>query len=103
MSTDREPADLAKLYRTVRLIRRFEQREIELVRNGVIAGGIYPPPKRVTRPDGAVLPFARELHLVLQPSRDQLRAAGAMVAKSRRRRVQLRLIRNRIKQFTVIK
>jgi pyruvate/2-oxoglutarate/acetoin dehydrogenase E1 component len=33
------------------------------------------PPKRITRPDGAVLPFARELDLAVQPSRAQLRAA----------------------------
>jgi len=36
------PADSAGLYRTVRLIRRFEQRAIELVRSGVIPGGIHP-------------------------------------------------------------
>ncbi len=30
------------------------------------------PPKRVTRPDGAVLPFALDLDRALQPSRDQL-------------------------------
>ena len=41
------------------------------------------PPKRVTRPDGAVLPFARELDLALQPTRSQLRAAIEAVAKSR--------------------
>src|SRR5689334_20488618 len=35
-------ADPAQLYRTVRLIRRFEQRAIELVRAGVIVGGIHP-------------------------------------------------------------
>src|SRR5690242_14752570 len=35
-------ADSAGLYRTVRLIRRFEQRAIELVRAGVIVGGIHP-------------------------------------------------------------
>jgi pyruvate dehydrogenase E1 component alpha subunit len=35
-------ADPADLYRTVRLIRRFEQRAIEMVRSGVIAGGIHP-------------------------------------------------------------
>ncbi len=35
-------ADSAELYRTVRLIRRFEQRAIDLVRSGVIAGGIHP-------------------------------------------------------------
>jgi TPP-dependent pyruvate/acetoin dehydrogenase alpha subunit len=34
--------DAAGLYRTVRLIRRFEQRAIELVRSGVIVGGIHP-------------------------------------------------------------
>ena len=33
------------------------------------------PPRRVTRPDGAVLPFALELDRSLQPSRDQLRQA----------------------------
>ena len=33
------------------------------------------PPKRVTRPDGAVLPFALQLDRALQPSREQLRAA----------------------------
>jgi acetoin:2,6-dichlorophenolindophenol oxidoreductase subunit beta len=33
------------------------------------------PPRRVTRPDGAVLPFARELDLACQPTRAQLRAA----------------------------
>jgi acetoin:2,6-dichlorophenolindophenol oxidoreductase subunit alpha len=32
----------AELYRTVRLIRRFEQTAIEMVRAGVIAGGIHP-------------------------------------------------------------
>jgi len=35
-------ADAAGLYRTVRLIRRFEQHAIELVRGGVIPGGIHP-------------------------------------------------------------
>jgi len=35
-------ADSAELYRTVRLIRRFEQRAIDLVRSGVIPGGIHP-------------------------------------------------------------
>ncbi|WP_117209509.1 thiamine pyrophosphate-dependent dehydrogenase E1 component subunit alpha [Allorhizocola rhizosphaerae] len=37
MDVLREP-----LYRTVRLIRRFEERAIELVRTGVIVGGIHP-------------------------------------------------------------
>jgi len=33
------------------------------------------PPQRVTRPDGAVLPFADELDRAVQPNRDQLLAA----------------------------
>jgi pyruvate dehydrogenase E1 component beta subunit len=40
------------------------------------------PPRRVTRPDGAVLPFARELDLALQPNQDQLLVAVQEVAKS---------------------
>ena len=40
------------------------------------------PPKRVTRPDGAVLPFARELDLALQPTQGQLRTAIETVAKA---------------------
>ncbi|MEV4518395.1 transketolase C-terminal domain-containing protein [Dactylosporangium sp. NPDC049525] len=39
------------------------------------------PPKRITRPDGAVLPFARELDLALQPTRAQIRTAIEHVAK----------------------
>ncbi|MFC1413561.1 thiamine pyrophosphate-dependent dehydrogenase E1 component subunit alpha [Streptacidiphilus sp. N1-12] len=35
-------ADPAGLYRTVALIRGFEQRAVELVRSGVIRGGIHP-------------------------------------------------------------
>ncbi|WP_020519771.1 thiamine pyrophosphate-dependent dehydrogenase E1 component subunit alpha [Catelliglobosispora koreensis] len=35
-------SDAAALYRAVRLIRRFEERAIELVRSGVIVGGIHP-------------------------------------------------------------
>jgi acetoin:2,6-dichlorophenolindophenol oxidoreductase subunit beta len=41
------------------------------------------PPQRVTRPDGAVLPFARDLDLALQPTRDQLRTAIQSVMKPR--------------------
>jgi pyruvate dehydrogenase E1 component beta subunit len=40
------------------------------------------PPKRVTRPDGAVLPFALALDQALQPSRDQLVTAIRTVAKA---------------------
>jgi acetoin:2,6-dichlorophenolindophenol oxidoreductase subunit beta len=39
------------------------------------------PPRRVTRPDGAVLPFALELDRAVQPSRDQLVAAVRAVMK----------------------
>ncbi|WP_144119486.1 alpha-ketoacid dehydrogenase subunit beta [Catellatospora sichuanensis] len=42
------------------------------------------PPKRVTRPDGAVLPFARELDLAVQPQQDQLLTAVQEVCKSSR-------------------
>jgi len=41
------------------------------------------PPKRVTRPDGAVLPFARGLDLALQPTRGKLRTAIETVVKTR--------------------
>lgn len=36
------PDVAVRLYRTVRLIRRFEERAIELVRSGEIVGGIHP-------------------------------------------------------------
>jgi pyruvate/2-oxoglutarate/acetoin dehydrogenase E1 component len=39
------------------------------------------PPRRVTRPAGAVLPYARDLDLALQPSRAQLRDAIDEVMK----------------------
>ncbi|MEV4412299.1 transketolase C-terminal domain-containing protein [Catellatospora sp. NPDC049609] len=42
------------------------------------------PPKRVTRPDGAVLPFARELDLAVQPQADQLLTAVQEVFKASR-------------------
>jgi TPP-dependent pyruvate/acetoin dehydrogenase alpha subunit len=37
-----DPVTSADLYRTVRLIRRFEERAIELVKSGEILGGIHP-------------------------------------------------------------
>lgn len=37
-----ETPDRAALYRTVRLIRRFEERAVALVRSGEIVGGIHP-------------------------------------------------------------
>jgi acetoin:2,6-dichlorophenolindophenol oxidoreductase subunit beta len=39
------------------------------------------PPKRVTRPDGAVLPFALELDRAVQPGREQLATAIKTVMK----------------------
>ena len=39
------------------------------------------PPKRITRPDGAVLPFALALDRALQPTADQLRQALRAVMK----------------------
>jgi pyruvate/2-oxoglutarate/acetoin dehydrogenase E1 component len=39
------------------------------------------PPKRVSRPDGAVLPFALELDRAVQPNADQLTAAVRAVMK----------------------
>ena len=39
------------------------------------------PPRRVTRPDGAVLPFAPALDRALQPGRDQLAAAIQLTMK----------------------
>ncbi|WP_155374828.1 alpha-ketoacid dehydrogenase subunit beta [Catellatospora vulcania] len=42
------------------------------------------PPKRVTRPDGAVLPFASELDLAVQPQQDQLLTAVQEVYKASR-------------------
>ncbi|MEY9928382.1 pyruvate/2-oxoglutarate/acetoin dehydrogenase E1 component [Catenulispora sp. GP43] len=40
------------------------------------------PPRRVTRPDGAVLPFAEGLDRALQPTREQLRHAIQGVMKA---------------------
>ncbi|MFF5174571.1 alpha-ketoacid dehydrogenase subunit beta [Micromonospora sp. NPDC000089] len=39
------------------------------------------PPRRVTRPDGAVLPFAAALDRAVQPGRDQLTAAIQLTMK----------------------
>ncbi|MFE9655118.1 alpha-ketoacid dehydrogenase subunit beta [Micromonospora sp. NPDC006431] len=39
------------------------------------------PPRRVTRPDGAVLPFAPALDRAVQPGRDQLTAAIQLTVK----------------------
>ncbi|MFD7449379.1 alpha-ketoacid dehydrogenase subunit beta [Kitasatospora sp. NPDC059827] len=41
------------------------------------------PPRRITRPDGAVLPFAPALDRAVQPGREQLRHALRSVVKAR--------------------
>ncbi|MEV4728256.1 alpha-ketoacid dehydrogenase subunit beta, partial [Micromonospora humida] len=41
------------------------------------------PPRRVTRPDGAVLPFAPVLDRAVQPGREQLTAAIQLTMKDR--------------------
>ncbi|MEU3561923.1 transketolase C-terminal domain-containing protein [Kitasatospora sp. NPDC006786] len=41
------------------------------------------PPRRITRPDGAVLPFAPALDRAVQPGREQLRHALGLVLKHR--------------------
>lgn len=40
------------------------------------------PPRRITRPDGTVMPFAAELDRALQPGPEQLRAAVEEVVKA---------------------
>jgi pyruvate/2-oxoglutarate/acetoin dehydrogenase E1 component len=47
----------------------------ELLAAAAEEGLLLAPPRRVTRPDGAVLPFALELDRALQPQPDQLRDA----------------------------
>ncbi len=42
------------------------------------------PPKRITRPDGAILGFAPDLDLVMQPTRRQLAAAIRQVVRNGR-------------------
>ncbi|MGN9776878.1 alpha-ketoacid dehydrogenase subunit beta [Micromonospora sp. H33] len=42
---------------------------------------LHAPPRRVTRPDGAVLPFAPALDRAVQPGREQLRSAIQHVLK----------------------
>jgi acetoin:2,6-dichlorophenolindophenol oxidoreductase subunit beta len=41
------------------------------------------PPRRITRPEGAVLPFALDLDIACQPNRDQLATVTREVFKSR--------------------
>ncbi len=55
----------------------------EVIATAVEEVGLAAPPKRVTRPDGAVLPFAINLDVACQPSQDQLALAVQLVMKSR--------------------
>lgn len=47
----------------------------EIIASVVERQPLLAPPARVTRPDGAVLPYAEALDRAVQPSREQLRAA----------------------------
>jgi len=55
----------------------------EIVATAAEEIGLAAPPKRVTRPDGTVLPFALNLDTALQPSQDQLATAVQLVMKGR--------------------
>jgi pyruvate dehydrogenase E1 component beta subunit len=54
----------------------------EIVATAVERTTLAAPPARVTRPDGAVLPFALELDRAIQPSRAQLATAIQEVLKA---------------------
>ena len=56
----------------------------EILATAAERDALVAPPRRVTRPDGAVLPFAAELDLALQPTEAQLADAVAQVAKGSR-------------------
>ncbi|MEV4662834.1 transketolase C-terminal domain-containing protein [Micromonospora echinofusca] len=53
----------------------------EIIATAVERVRLVAPPRRVTRPDGAVLPFAPALDRAVQPGREQLRAAIGHVMK----------------------
>ncbi|MGH3662441.1 MAG: alpha-ketoacid dehydrogenase subunit beta [Micromonosporaceae bacterium] len=53
----------------------------EVIASVAERGPLAAPPKRVTRPDGAVLPFALALDRAVQPSRAQLAEAVRQVLK----------------------
>jgi pyruvate/2-oxoglutarate/acetoin dehydrogenase E1 component len=77
---------LASLSRTGRLVviddsNRFCGLGAEVLAFAAENARLVAPPKRITRPDGAVLPFARALDLALQPTQDQLVTAIQEVCK----------------------
>jgi acetoin:2,6-dichlorophenolindophenol oxidoreductase subunit beta len=53
----------------------------EILASAAEALPLTAPPRRVTRPDGAVLPFARQLDQAVQPQRQHLAAAIRAVMK----------------------
>jgi acetoin:2,6-dichlorophenolindophenol oxidoreductase subunit alpha len=79
------------LYRTARLIRRFEERAIELVRSGDIAGGIHPCTGQeavaagicaALRPDDVVLPQHRAHGHVLAKGIDPARLMAELTGRT---------------------
>jgi len=80
------PALAASLERTGRLVviddsNRSCGMGAEILATAAEEMRLVAPPKRISRPDGAVLPFARALDLAVQPSREQLRTAIEAVLK----------------------
>lgn len=81
------PALAASLERTGRLVVIDDSNRscgigAEIVATAAEEMRLLAPPKRISRPDGAVLPFARSLDLAVQPSREQLRSAIEAVVKN---------------------
>jgi pyruvate/2-oxoglutarate/acetoin dehydrogenase E1 component len=82
------PALAASLRKTRRLVVIDDSNRscgigAEIVASAVEEVVLAAAPRRVTRPDGAVLPFALDLDLALQPSRGQLVDAILMTTKGR--------------------
>jgi pyruvate dehydrogenase E1 component beta subunit len=80
------PALAASLERTGRLVVIDDSNRscgigAEILATAAEEMRLIAPPKRISRPDGAVLPFARSLDLAVQPSREQLRSAIEAVVK----------------------
>ncbi|MBV9821507.1 MAG: alpha-ketoacid dehydrogenase subunit beta [Actinobacteria bacterium] len=80
------PALAASLERTGRLVVIDDSNRscgigAEILATAAEEMRLVAPPKRVTRPDGAVLPFAPALDQAVQPSREQLRTAVEAVLK----------------------
>jgi pyruvate dehydrogenase E1 component beta subunit len=80
------PALAASLERTGRLVVIDDSNRscgigAEILATAAEEMRLIAPPRRISRPDGAVLPFARSLDLAVQPSRAQLRSAIEAVVK----------------------